>query len=82
MRVFVFALWASIALSFSASRAAEPIKSADFAELHKLIQPTEEESAWLSINWQTDLWKAREKAAAEGKPILLWEMDGNPLGCT
>ncbi len=70
------------ALPLSASRAAEAIKSTDFAELHKLIQPSEKESAWLSINWHTDLWKAREKAAAEGKPILLWEMDGHPLGCT
>jgi hypothetical protein len=84
-RVFVSAFVAfvlSLALLHSESRAAESIKSADFAELHKLIQPSEEESAWLSINWHTDLWKAREKAAAEGKPILLWEMDGHPLGCT
>jgi hypothetical protein len=66
----------------ASSQAAEPIKPADFAELHKLIQPTEAESAWLSIGWGTDLWQAREKAAAEGKPILLWEMDGHPLGCT
>jgi hypothetical protein len=30
----------------------------------------------------SSLWEARKRAAAEGKPILLWEMDGNPLGCT
>jgi hypothetical protein len=30
----------------------------------------------------TSLWEARQKAAAAGKPILLWEMDGHPLGCT
>jgi hypothetical protein len=66
----------------SEGQTAEPIKPADFAELHKLIQPTEEESAWLSIGWGTDLWQARETAAAEGKPILRWEMDGHPLGCT
>jgi hypothetical protein len=83
MRVLVPVFFlASVAFFLSGSRAAEPIKPADFAELHKLIQPSEEESAWLSINWHTDLWKAREKAAAEGKPILLWEMDGHPLGCT
>jgi hypothetical protein len=61
---------------------AEPIPPADFAELHSLIQPKEDESAWLSIPWGTDLWQARQKAAAAGKPILLWEMDGHPLGCT
>jgi hypothetical protein len=30
----------------------------------------------------TSLWEARKKAAAEGKPILLWVGDGNPLGWT
>lgn len=73
-----------LAAAFSAAPgfAADPIAPAKFAELHKLIQPSDEESAWLSIRWHTDLWHAREKAAAEGKPILLWEMDGHPLGCT
>jgi hypothetical protein len=62
--------------------AADRIEPDDFAELHALVQPKLEESAWLSIAWRTDLWQAREQAAAEGKPILLWEMDGHPLGCT
>ena len=26
--------------------------------------------------------EARRLAAQKGKPILLWEMDGHPLGCT
>ncbi len=69
-------------LACTASFAADPIEPADFAALHTLIQPKSEESAWLSIPWQTDLWQAREQAAAAGKPILLWEMDGHPLGCT
>lgn len=54
----------------------------EFARLHALAKPTEAESRWLEIPWGTDLWEARRKAAAEGKPILLWEMDGHPLGCT
>jgi hypothetical protein len=29
----------------------------------------------------TDLWEARRRAAAEGKPMLVWEMDGHPLAC-
>ena len=62
--------------------AAEPIKAEQFAKLHALIKPQAGEDQWLQIPWQTNLWEARKKAAAEGKPILLWEMDGNPLGCT
>ncbi|MEX2185419.1 MAG: hypothetical protein WD875_01440 [Pirellulales bacterium] len=69
-------------LACAACFAAEPIEPTDFSALHTLIQPKLDESAWLSIPWQTDLWQAREKAAAAGKPILLWEMDGHPLGCT
>ena len=45
------------------------------------VLPGAEESAWLEIDWKTDLWEAREEAARTGKPIYLWEMDGHPLGC-
>jgi hypothetical protein len=61
--------------------AAEPLRPADFDRLHALIKPRAAEEKWLAIPWLTDLWEARGRAAAEGKPILLWEMDGHPLGC-
>jgi len=63
------------------SRAAEPIAPERFSELHTLIKPGDVEQAWTKIPWLASLWDARQKAAAEGKPILLWEMDGHPLGC-
>ena len=47
----------------------------------KEITPSKVESAWLEIDWKTDLWEARKEAARTGKPIYLWEMDGHPLGC-
>ena len=62
--------------------AAEPVDPARFAELHALIKPRTAEQKWEQIPWLTSLWEARQKAAREGKPILLWEMDGHPLGCT
>jgi hypothetical protein len=62
--------------------AAEPIPPHDFAKLHALIKPGPGEEKWNRIPWLASLWEARQRAAAEGKPILLWEMDGNPLGCT
>ena len=70
-----------ILLPASAPGAAEPINEADFAALHRLIKPQPDEEKWQQIPWLTDLWQARRRAAAEGKPILLWEMDGHPLGC-
>ena len=62
--------------------AADPIPAAQFERLHTLVKPTASEEAWAQIPWLTSLWEAREQAAEAGKPILLWEMDGNPLGCT
>ena len=49
--------------------------------LRSLIKPRPEETRWEEIPWEVDLWDARRKAAREGKPIMLWEMDGNPMGC-
>ena len=55
----------------------------NFAAMFEIIQPRQEELIWKdSIPWRTDLWEARREAAAAGKPIFLWEMDGHPLACT
>ena len=53
----------------------------DFDKLHKLIKPHPGEAAWAEIPWLTDLWEARKKAAAEGKPIFVWIAAGEALGC-
>ena len=69
---------------FAMGRAGEkaPLNEAEFTKLHTLVKPRPEEEKWLQIPWSVNLWEARKRAAAEGKPILLWEMDGHPLGCT
>jgi hypothetical protein len=64
------------------SSAVEPVPVDQFAKLHSLIKTPPQQDQWEQIPWLTNLWEARQKAAAEGKPILLWEMDGHPLGCT
>lgn len=61
--------------------AAAPIDPGQFGRLHALIRPGRDEDQWAKIPWSINLWEARQRAAAEGKPLLLWEMDGHPLGC-
>ncbi|HMF19501.1 MAG TPA: hypothetical protein VKE98_20005 [Gemmataceae bacterium] len=51
-----------------------------FENLHALIKP--KPGGFADIPWMTSLWEARRKAAAEGKPILIWVGDGHPLGFT
>lgn len=63
-----------------AASTVEPIKPEQFDKLRAVIKPQSGEDKWTGIPWRTDLWQAKE-AAAQGKPILLWEMDGHPLGC-
>lgn len=53
-----------------------------FRGLREAVKPSAGEDRWATIPWGISLWEARERAAREGKPILLWEMDGHPLGCT
>jgi hypothetical protein len=72
----------SALLPAPAGNAAEPVSPGQFQQLHSLIKPKSLEEKWTRIPWLTSLWEARTRAAAEGKPILLWEMDGHPLGCT
>jgi hypothetical protein len=56
-----------------------PIPPDQFRKLHDLIKPQTDESSWAQIPWMTDLWEARRKAAAEGKPMLIWMASGHPL---
>lgn len=53
-----------------------------FAKLHKLMAPGPEDSQWMQVPWMasSNIYAARKKAAAEGKPLLLWYMAGEPLG--
>jgi len=70
-----------VALAPLRAQEAPKLSSENFDQLRQAIQPKEGEDKWKAIPWMANLWEARRRAAAEGKPILLWEMDGNPLGC-
>jgi hypothetical protein len=58
-----------------------PLSPMDAEKVHRVVRPAPDEDAFATIPWLTSLWEARQIAAKEGKPILLWEMDGHPLGC-
>jgi hypothetical protein len=74
--------WGIAFMAVAPANAAEPIPAEKVEKLQALIKPGNGEDRWAAIPWQTSLWEARKLAAEQGKPILLWEMDGHPLGCT
>lgn len=59
-----------------------PANDGNFRETIRFIHPKPDESRWRDIPWQTDIRNACRLAAETGKPIFLWAMNGNPLGCT
>ena len=53
-----------------------------FAALRDEILPSAQESSWRSIGWRATFWAGVVDGHREQKPILLWAMNGHPLGCT
>lgn len=60
--------------------AAQDLCPAEFDKIRALIKPQADESFYLQIPWMTSLREARQKAAAESKPLVIWTVGGNPLG--
>ena len=50
---------------------ANAILTARFTQTHALIKPQPGESRWREILWEITLWNARQRAAAEGKPMAV-----------
>lgn len=60
-----------------------PIGAGEFEHLHQMLKPQPGESRWMEIDWHPNVWEARQKAAAEGKPLFLWAGSGGApaAGC-
>lgn len=61
-------------------KSAAMVSADQFDQLLALIKP--KPGGFDDLPWMTDLLEARKKAAAEGKPLLVWVGDGHPLGWT
>ena len=46
------------------------------------IVPTEKDLAWTRIPWRTSFQQGLIESIEKHKPMLLWAMNGHPLGCT
>lgn len=70
----------SVLLAFT-PQAIEP-NAENYMQWLTFIQPDAREQAYKEIDWRTKLADAIKEAKELGRPILLWTMNGHPLGCT
>ena len=56
------------------------LTEAECRKLHDSLKPPAAE-LWRDIPWKVSLLEAQNLASREKKPLFIWSMDGNPLGC-
>jgi hypothetical protein len=72
---------ASPALAQKPSKERPLLAAERFDKVHRMIKPQPGELRFNEIPWLLSVWEAREKAATEGKPILIWSGSGGaPIG--
>ena len=70
-----------LALAVLALAPAQELRGHSLEEWRALIEPAPEELAWADIPWRASFWSAVVEARASERPVLLWAMNGHPLGC-
>jgi hypothetical protein len=58
------------------------LDAASLAEVVRRVVPGSDELAWRAIPWRATLRAGLQDATEERKPVLLWAMNGHPLGTT
>lgn len=61
---------------------ATPFHGHTVAAWRHFLQPTEEELAWRRIPWLSTFGDGLTEARQARRPLLLWVMNGHPLGAT
>ena len=83
---------ATVISSLVLAALAAPVPAADeprpilgertYASIRDHVLPSEDELAFRKLGWRSSLWQAVVEAREADRPILLWAMNGHPLGCT
>ena len=55
--------------------------SADFDTVFDFVLPSEKDTRWRQVPWITSLREGMQIAAEKKKPMFIWAMNGDPLGC-
>ncbi len=78
MKVLAFALLMGAAFSPPDRK----LDDSTFSEWKAYLAPKAQETEFCDVPWRPSFWVAIQEAQRERKPVLLWAMNGHPLGCT
>ncbi len=70
---------AAVSLALIAS---QELTEKTYDKIRDEVLPTKQERAFFELPWQPTLWDGLVEAQKQEKPILLYTMNGSPLGCT
>ena len=59
-----------------------PLDEITFKRWVDHLQPSADEVRWREIPWRESFWQGIRDAHVLRKPVLLWTMNGHPMGCT
>ena len=75
-------LVASIVLALAVPCAAQQsLNAATYESWVDFLAPDEAESGWCSVPWRESFRAGVRDSQIDGKPSLLWAMNGHPMGC-
>jgi hypothetical protein len=80
--LLALALGLSAAVAPAADKPPPKLTWDTFDEVKGRTLPTAKELGWQDIPWRSDLGRAVAEAAKKDVPVLVWAMNGDPLGCT
>ena len=72
----------ALAISWTVASPQAPPPALDLDAWRDHLAPAADELRWREIPWQSTLTDGLELAVRSDRPLLLWLMNGHPLGCT
>jgi hypothetical protein len=82
-RLSLLGCLATLAFAPSALAQAPPqLTDRTYSRLRDYVLPDKEEDRWRGVDWKSSYWDAVVEAQKAKKPVLLWVMNGHPLGHT
>ena len=82
-KIAIVLLMGSIGLSADEDQSLKkPKLSAENAKVRDLVLPNQSEASYRKIPWRTSVLQGIVDAQKNDKPVMIYLMNGHPLGCT